>query len=75
MAVEIQEDCTLFQIQTFTKKFVVLSSDFVAVNQRRDRLPLNNSTPRTFATRLGNKGRFCKTIALVTLVHTSIQSD
>ena len=30
----------LFQIHRFTKKSVVLSADFVAANQRRDRLPL-----------------------------------
>ena len=41
MAVESQEDRTSFVSNTQTdKKSVVLSSDFAAANQRRDRLPL-----------------------------------
>ena len=42
----------LFQIHRFTKKYVVLSSDFDAANQRRDRLPLKKSdfTKKNFHT-------------------------
>ena len=36
----------LFQIHRFTKKSVVLSSDFDAANQRRDRLPLRSKEVR-----------------------------